>query len=89
MFIRLCYIKNHYKLAVVNLRRQKELDADPKAIEQTEFVRQLKNSDGIILTTRRTTEIRNAFANKMSTDIKLSKTQVPKIIRWIFWYLVR
>ena len=49
MFIRLCYIKNHYKLAVVNLRRQKELDADPKATEQTEFVRQLKNSDGIIL----------------------------------------
>ena len=32
-------------------------------------------------TRRRTTEIRNAFANKMSTDIKLSKTQISKIIQ--------
>ena len=27
-------IKNHYKLIVVDLSRQKELDADPKAIDQ-------------------------------------------------------
>ena len=32
-------------------------------------------------TTRQTTEIRNAFANKMTTDIKLSKTQISKIIQ--------
>ena len=37
------YIKNHYRLIAVDLSRQKELDADPKAIEQIEFVRQLKN----------------------------------------------
>ena len=36
------YIKNHYRLIAVNLSRQKDLDADPKAIRQTEFVGQLK-----------------------------------------------
>ena len=32
------YIKNHYRLIAVNLSRQKESDADPKAIQQIEFV---------------------------------------------------
>ena len=32
------------------------------------------------LTTRRTTKIRDAFTNNMSTDIKLSKAQISKII---------
>ena len=36
------YIKNHYRLMAVDLNRQKELDADPKAIQQIEFVGQLK-----------------------------------------------
>ena len=34
--------KNHYRLIAVDLSRQKELDADPKAIQQIEFVGQLK-----------------------------------------------
>ena len=37
------YIKNHYRLIAVDLSRQKELDADPKAIHQIEFFEQLKN----------------------------------------------
>ena len=41
------HIKNHYKLIAVDLSRQKELDADPKGIQQIEFVGQLKNTDGI------------------------------------------
>ena len=41
------YIKNYYKLIVVDMRKQKELDADHKAIQQREFVEQLKNVDGI------------------------------------------
>ena len=36
------YVKNHYRLMAVDLNRQKELDADPKAIQQIEFVGQLK-----------------------------------------------
>ena len=37
------YIKNHYRLITVDLTRQKELDAYPKAIQQVELVGQLKN----------------------------------------------
>ena len=33
------------------------------------------------LTTRQTSEIRNVFINNMSTDIKLSKAQISKIIQ--------
>ena len=35
----------------------------------------------LFLTTRQATKIRNAFANNMSTDIKLSKAQLSKIIQ--------
>ena len=35
----------------------------------------------LLLTTRQTTKLRNAIENKMLTDIKLSKTQISKIIQ--------
>ena len=35
----------------------------------------------LFLTTRQTTKIRNAFANNMLTDIKLSNAQISKIIQ--------
>ena len=35
----------------------------------------------LFLTTRQTIKIKNDFENNMSTDIKLSKTQIPKIIK--------
>ena len=35
----------------------------------------------LFLTRRQKTKIRNAFANNMSTDIKLSKTQISKVIQ--------
>ena len=35
----------------------------------------------LLLTTRQTTKVRNAFANNMSVDIKLSKTQISKKIK--------
>ena len=41
------YIKNLYKLIAVDLSRQKELDADQKAIQKIRFVGQLKNEDGV------------------------------------------
>ena len=31
------YFKKHYKLVAVDLSKQQELDADPRAIQQTEF----------------------------------------------------
>ena len=38
-------------------------------------------SHKIFLKTRQKTKLRNIFANKMSTDIKLSKAQISKIIQ--------
>ena len=35
----------------------------------------------LLLTTRQTTKLRNAIENIMSTDIKLSKAQISKIIQ--------
>ena len=35
----------------------------------------------LLLTTRQKTKVRNAFNNNMSTDIKLSKAQITKIIQ--------
>ena len=137
-------ISKSYRLIAVDLNRQKELDADPKAIQQIKFVEQLKklkadntnvesmfilmvlekikkrkketkifsrntqlnklksaakNKTGTILrinkknfedeelphelflTIRQTSKVRNAFANNMSTDIKLSNAQIFKIIQ--------
>ena len=37
--------KNQYILTAVDLRKQRELDADPKAIRQIEFVAKLKKLD--------------------------------------------
>ena len=43
------------------------------------------NSDNLshelLLTTRQTTNLRNAIENNMSTNIKLSKAQISKIIK--------
>ena len=36
----------------------------------------------LLLTTRQRTKLRNAFENNMSTEIKLSKTQISKIIQF-------
>ena len=39
------YIKNYYRLMAIDLSRQKELDTDPKAIQQIEFIGLLKKLD--------------------------------------------
>ena len=68
------YFKNHYKLIAVDLSKQKELDADPRAIHQIEFY-------GMLKTTKQTIKLRNAIENNMSADIKLSKAQISRIIQ--------
>ena len=42
------YVKNYYRLIAVDLSRQKEVDANLKAIQQIEF-EQLKNADDQIV----------------------------------------
>ena len=39
------YFKEHYKLIAVDLSKQKELDADPRAIRQIEFKYMLEGND--------------------------------------------
>ena len=39
------HVKNHYRLLVVDLSRQKQLGFDPKLIQQIQFVGQLKKLD--------------------------------------------
>ena len=41
------YLKKHYKLVAVDLSKQKELDADPRAIQQTEFKYMLETNSTI------------------------------------------
>ena len=41
------YIKKHYKLVAVDLSKQKELDADPRAIQQIEFKYMLETNSTI------------------------------------------
>ena len=41
------YIKNHCRLIAVDLSQQKEIDANPRTIQQIEFVEKLKLTDGL------------------------------------------
>ena len=43
------YFKDHYRLIAVDLSKQKKLDADPRAIQQTEFYGML-NTDSQVCT---------------------------------------
>ena len=46
MFLGLWIHQNHHRFKAVDLSRQKELDADPKTIQQMEFVGELKKLNG-------------------------------------------
>ena len=41
------YFKKHYKLVAVDFSKQKELDADPRAIQQIEFKYMLETNSTI------------------------------------------
>ena len=41
------YFDKHYKLVAVDLSKQKELDADPRAIQQIEFKYMLETNSAI------------------------------------------
>ena len=42
------YFKDFYKLVAIDLSKQKELDADPRAIQQIEFIGHVDDDTGII-----------------------------------------
>ena len=66
------YIKNYYRLVAADLSRQKDLDADPKAIEQIEFIGQLKNPDNAIIA------IESMFVLTISEKIKEKKLKLSE-----------
>ena len=47
MFLDYQYFKDHYQLIAVGLRKQKELDADSIAFQQTEFHGMLKSNSQV------------------------------------------
>ena len=80
------YIWNHHRLITVDLSRQKELDADPKEIQQLEFVGQLKklnadvNPESVCLDNfstnqRNQIKIFSRKCNCIITDSKLSRSE--------------
>ena len=50
------YFKKHYKLVSVDLSKQKELDADPRAIQQIEFKYMLGTTSTIYLVPEKSKE---------------------------------
>ena len=51
------YFKKHYKLVAVDLSKQKELDAFPRAIQQTEFKYMLDTDSTIYWVLEKSKEI--------------------------------
>ena len=78
------YNKVNVKLSDTQLKKLKNAVKNGTV---TNLRRSLKMFDGnnlpheILLTTRQKTKVRNAFNNNMSTDLKLSKAQISKIIQ--------
>ena len=78
------YSKINVKLADMQLEKLKTAVKDKTG---TTLRMNLKMLDGnylshqLLLTTRQKAKLRNAFNNNMSTDLKLSKAQIFKIIQ--------
>ena len=72
------YIKCHYRLITVDLSRQKELDADPKSIQQTEFVEQLRELDGNGNATDASNDQSMFLLEKIQEKIKETRLKFPQ-----------
>ena len=78
------YNKVNVKLSNAQIKKLKDAIKDNTG---TTLRTNFKMFDGndlsheLLLTTRQKTKLRNAFNNNMSADIKLSKTQIVKIIQ--------
>ena len=79
------YTKVNFRLSVSQLKKLKDAVSNNAG---TTLRINLKMFNGnnllheLLLTTRQKTEIRNAFNNNTSTDIKFSKAQINKIIQY-------
>ena len=74
------YQEARVKLTNTQLNKLKSA-AKNKAVTILRLNNKNFQDEELFLTTRQTTKIRNVFAKNMSTDIKLSKAQISKIIQ--------
>ena len=78
------YTKVNVKLSDRQIKRLKDAVKDNTRTTSRIILKMLNGNillHDLLLTTRQKTKIRNAFNNNMSTDLKLSKVQINKIIQ--------
>ena len=78
------YGKVNVKLLDAQLKKQKTAVKKKNGETQRMSLKMLDGNDlphELLLTTRQKTKLRNAFNNNISTDLKLSKAQISKIIQ--------
>ena len=78
------YSKVNVKLSDMQLKKLKTAVKDKTGTTLRMSLKMFNGNDlphELLLTTRQKTKLRNAFNNNMSTDLKLSKAQISKIIQ--------
>ena len=77
------YTKVNVKLSDIQIKKLKDAVKNNQGTTLRISLKMFNGNDlphELLLTTRQKTKIRNAFNNNMSTDLKLSKAQINKII---------
>ena len=78
------YTKINVKLSDSQIKKLKDAVKDNTGTTLRINLKMFNGNDlphELLLTTRQKTKLRNAFNNNMSTDLKLSKAQISKIIQ--------
>ena len=78
------YSKVNVKLSDTQLKKLKTAVKDKTGTTLRMSLKMFNGNDlphELLLTTRQKTKLRNAFNNNMSTDLKLSRAQISKIIQ--------
>ena len=75
MFARLSALKDHYNLIAVDLSKQKELDADSRAIQQIEFYGMLKTNSQVCTVLEKSKETMLQFYKKFCEYKWLNKVK--------------
>ena len=78
------YGKMNIKLSDTQLKKLNNSDKNKTGTTLRTSLKMFHGNDlphELLLTTRQRTKLRNAFNNNMSTDLRLSKAQISKIIQ--------
>ena len=75
------YSKVNVKLTYTQLKKLKTAVENKTGTTLTMSFEMLDLPHDLLLTTRQKTKLRNAFNNNMSTDLKLSKAQISKMLQ--------